>query len=241
MCGRYVLTSPIQALNDLFGTHGLPNLGPNYNVAPTQAIPIIREEQSGRQIRFARWGLIPSWAKEINPRPLINARAETITEKASFKNSFKRRRCLIPADGFYEWQTRGDGSKQPFLIHAANNDPIAMAGIWDNWMGTDGGEVESVAIITTSANKTLKSLHHRMPVIINPGEFETWLSHSPDDRDDKSDMLKPAPDDLLTAHPVSMRVNRIANDDPDLIKPIELESEEPAKNDAPHSPQMDLF
>ena len=216
MCGRYSITSPLQALKDLFRFEepGL-DLSPNYNVAPTRAVPIVRFSGGRRALGFVRWGLVPSWAKQIGDKPLINARAETISKKPSFRAAFRRRRCLFPADGFYEWQAQKAGPKQPFNIVAAHGGPFAMAGIWDDWMGADGSEMESAAIVTTAANRTLKPIHHRMPVILSPDQFDFWLSPSTN-MGDLYPLMGPAAEDMLRAYPISRRVNSTANDDPEL-------------------------
>lgn len=223
MCGRYSITTPIEAMRRLFGFQGLPNLGANYNVAPTSAVPIVRMMDGAREVAMARWGLVPSWAKEIRPKPLINARAETIAEKPSFKSSYRRRRCLVPADGYYEWRKEPNGSKQPFYIYRADGQMFGMAGIWTDWMSPDGSELDTMAIATTSANETLSSLHHRMPVMIPETDFELWLDPTIEKSDDIDALLRPAQNELFQAHPVSKQVSRVGADDPSLIEPIEIE------------------
>ena len=174
MCGRYSITTPVEAMRQLFNFQGLPNLGANYNVAPTSAVPLVRMQDGNRDIAMARWGLVPSWAKEIRPKPLINARSETVAEKPAFKSSYRRRRCLVPADGYYEWHTTSHGLKQPYYIHRKDSGVIAMAGIWSDWMSPDGSELDTMAILTTEANAALKKLHHRMPVMIQESDFDLW-------------------------------------------------------------------
>ena len=216
MCGRYSITSPLKALKDLFRLEE-PSLefSPNYNIPPTRAVPIVRELDGHRRLGFVRWGLVPSWSKQIGDKPLINARAETIADKPSFRAPFRRRRCLFPADGFYEWQAQQQGPKQPFNIVLAHGGPFAMAGIWDDWMGADGSEMESAAIVTTAANKILKPIHHRMPLIVPPEHFDTWLSRF-SDLADIHQLMRPADEEILRAYPISRRVNATANDDPSL-------------------------
>lgn len=216
MCGRYSITSPLKALKDLFRFEE-PSLefSPNYNIPPTRAVPIVRELDGHRRLGFVRWGLVPSWSKQIGDKPLINARAETIADKPSFRAPFRRRRCLFPADGFYEWQAQQQGPKQPFNIVLAHGGPFAMAGIWDDWMGADGSEMESAAIVTTAANKILKPIHHRMPLIVPPEHFDTWLSPF-SDLADIHQLMRPADEEILRAYPISRRVNATANDDPSL-------------------------
>lgn len=220
MCGRYSITTPVESLRQLFNFTGLPNLGANYNVAPTNAVPFIRMSDGKREMAFARWGLIPGWAKEVRPQPLINARAETVREKPAFRGAFKHRRCLVPADGFYEWQRPERGPKQPWYIHRADGQPMAMAAIWEDWMGPDGTEIDSLAILTTATNERIKSLHHRMPVIVEPEDFVTWLEPEPFDWKPIVSLMKATDNETLDAWPVTTRVNSVANDDPGLIEPI---------------------
>jgi putative SOS response-associated peptidase YedK len=183
-----------------------------------------------------RWGLWPSWVKDPNDFPLlINARADGVATKNSFRNAFRRRRCLIPASGFYEWQARGKGPKQPFWIAppaTRNTRLIAFAGVWETWLGADGSEVDTAAIITTDANSTLAPIHHRMPALIKPAEFDAWLS-ADTDSDDLMRMLEPPADDTLEAVPVSTRVNSVRNDGPELIEPVEAALPDGAGDDLP--------
>ncbi len=221
MCGRYSITSPVEALRGLFKFEGpLPNLGPSYNVAPTQAVPIVRLDSGIRRLVFARWGLIPSWAKEVFPKPLINARAETVAVKPSFRAAFQRRRCLVPADGYFEWQKKSTGPKQPFNIGLSEGGPFGMAGIWETWLSSDGSEIESVAIITCEANAKLAFIHNRMPVIIQPTDYESWLDSQRFGAEQVQALLRPAQGNLLRAYPISRRVNTVSNNDPSLLKPI---------------------
>ncbi|MBR0859649.1 SOS response-associated peptidase [Bradyrhizobium liaoningense] len=230
MCGRFVITSAPAALRQLFGYVEQPNFPPRYNVAPTQPIPVVWIENDARHFRLMRWGLLPSWVKD--PRGftlLINARSETVLEKPAFKNAIRRRRGLIPADGYYEWKAI-DGRKQPFFIHRADGEPLGFAAVYETWVGPNGEELDTVAIVTAAAGEDLAALHDRVPVTINPRDFERWL----DCRGDEIDAMLP----LLTAprigefawHPVSTRVNRVANDDEQLLLPIsaeEMEAETP--------------
>ncbi len=207
----------------LFGLSGaLPNFPPRYNVAPTQDVPIIHQQDGTRALAFVRWGLVPSWAKELPvSQPLINARSESVNEKPSFRSAFRRRRALMPADGFYEWHRPDDGPKQPYNIHSCDGSPFAMASIWEVWTAPDGSELRSCAILTTSANATLKPIHHRMPVILDAANWDAWLTTPESEAASLLPLLVPAPDDLLIADPVSTKVNRVANDSPDLIAPLE--------------------
>jgi putative SOS response-associated peptidase YedK len=242
MCGRYVITSPPEAMREFFSYLERPNFPARYNVAPTQAVPIIRLEGGQRHFVLVRWGLVPAWAKEIPPTPLINARAETVAEKASFRGAFRHRRALMPADGFYEWQAEGSGPKQPWFIRRRDHRPIAMAAIWDDWMSKDGSEIESCAVVTTEATPTLRTIHHRMPVILDDDAIGRWLDPATP-ANDLLALMKPAPDEMLEAFPVSTAVNRVANDDPSLVEPIMVAATPAsAKKQKPGDKrQIDLF
>lgn len=225
MCGRYTLTSAPEAIRALFHYDDRPNFPARYNIAPTQPIPIVRLVDGKRQFALVRWGLLPSWVKDPKGFSLlINARGETAVDKPAFRAAMKRRRCLIPADGFYEWKAYGD-RKQPFYIHAKNGEPLALAGLWETWIGPNGEEVDTAAIVTTEANPTLSDIHDRMPVIVPPAAFDQWLgagvlasgADAKLDLDHAMALMKPAPDDLLEAYPVSTQVNRVANDNPKLL------------------------
>jgi putative SOS response-associated peptidase YedK len=222
MCGRYTLTSSPQLLRALFRYDEQPNFPARYNIAPTQPIAIVRMREGKRQFALVRWGLLPSWVKD--PRAfslLINARGESVTDKPAFRNAMKRRRCLIPADGFYEWQAAG-ARKQPYFVHAKSGAPLAFAGLWETWTGPNGEEVDTAAIVTTSANRTLGGIYDRMPVIVPEEAFDIWLgSAAGEGKDDlaaATALIAPAPDDLLEVYPVSTEVNRVANDNPKLTE-----------------------
>jgi len=220
MCGRYSITSPVAALRRVFAFEGpLPNLGPSYNVAPTRAVPIIIADEGARRLTFARWGLVPSWAKEIAAPPLINARAETVADKPAFRSAFKRRHCLVPADGFFEWQAQPSGPKQPYNIVVGEGGPFGMAGIWETWMAPDGGELVSMAIITTKASARLAPIHDRMPVVVLPADYALWLDPKERAREDAEDIFARAQHVDFRPYRVSRRVNAVANDDPDVIAP----------------------
>ncbi|HEX7775435.1 MAG TPA: SOS response-associated peptidase [Parvibaculum sp.] len=220
MCGRYAITMPPSAMRDLFGFAGQPNFPARYNIAPTQPVPIIRREGGARHFVLVRWGLIPAWSKEAPQSLLINARAETISEKPSFRGAFRHRRCLMPADGFYEWKTVGKGAKQPYFIRRRDGRPMAFAAIWENWMTKDGSEIETCAIVTTQANATLAPIHTRMPVILDEKDFDRWLDPATPEKELFA-LMRPAADDLLVADPVSTAVNRVANDDATLTIAID--------------------
>jgi putative SOS response-associated peptidase YedK len=220
MCGRYLILSSPQAFRRLFAYREQPNFPARYNVAPTQPVPIVRLANGERQFALVRWGLIPPWVKD--PRVftlLVNARAESVNAKPAFRNAMRRRRCLFPADGFYEWKDDG-GRKRPFCIRPKDGAPIAFAGLWETWMGPNGEEVESAAIVTTQANRELAELHSRMPAIIPERAFDLWLDCGAFDEATATALLDPAPDGLLEAYEISTAVNRTANDGPALIEPV---------------------
>lgn len=246
MCGRYAITLPPDAMRDLFGYPEQPNFPPRYNVAPTQPVPIIRKEQDGQQhFQLVRWGLVPDWAKEVGTKPLFNARGETVAEKPAFRSAFRRRRCLIPADGFYEWKTSPPYARQPYLIRRNDHAPLAFAGIWEHWQSPDGSELESCSIITTEANATLAPIHHRMPVILEEGAWETWLDTTETLTREAQALIAPSPDDMLEAVPVSRRVNAVANDDEALMAEVapaeepKREKKTPPKSSGPKSKDKD--
>ena len=203
----------------------LTDLGPRYNVAPTQPITVVVARDSGRQVEAHRWGLVPAWAKSVSVGSRhINARAETIAASPAFRTSFIRRRCLIPADGFYEWQRDGR-RKQPFLIRPGETPtgptPMAFAGIWCPWREPASGEwLLTAAVVTTAANDTVGRLHNRMPVILGDAEWPLWLDPTITDAGLLHDLLRPAPDDLLELVPVSELVNNVNNEGPDLVVPL---------------------
>src|SRR5712691_1482180 len=174
MCGRYLITSSPEAIRRLFRYREQPNFPPRYNVAPTQPIPIVRLNEGEREFALVRWGLLPSWVKD--PRTftlLINARGESVTDKPAFRNAMKRRRCLVPADGFYEWKDEG-GRKRPYAVRPKDGGPIAFAGLWETWIGPNGEEMETAAIVTCVANRSLGAIHARMPVVVPPEAFDFW-------------------------------------------------------------------
>lgn len=229
MCGRYTITSAPEALRGLFRYAEQPNFPARFNIAPTQPIPIVRFVDGKREFALVRWGFLPSWVKDPNAFSLIiNARGESVCDKPAFRAAMKRRRCLIPADGFYEWQATG-GRKQPFYIHARSGRPLAFAGLWETWEGPNGETVDTAAIVTTRANALLTPLHDRMPVIIAPDAFDLWLNCGEVDARTAEALIAPAPDGLLEAWPVSTAVNRTANDNAELILPLDLSSAPPPK------------
>jgi putative SOS response-associated peptidase YedK len=238
MCGRFTLRTPSTVLIEHFdlgvrNERQLAMFEPRYNIAPTQEIVVIRvaEDAPQRIATQMRWGLVPSWAKELGGGPpQINARAESLAEKPMFRSAFRRRRCLIPADGFYEWQADANAKgpkakKQPFYIHRLDNQPFAFAGLWETWRGpvsgpaSDGAQLalESCTIVTTSANRRLSELHDRMPVILSPNDYAEWLDPRNEDTASLQKLLTPCGEEELIAVPVSTHVNRVANDDPRCI------------------------
>jgi putative SOS response-associated peptidase YedK len=228
MCGRYVITSAPEAIRALFRYQDLPNFPPRFNVAPSQPIPIVRLAEGGRQFALVRWGLLPSWVKDPKTFALlINARGESVLDKPAFRAAMKRRRCLIPADGFYEWQA-GSLRKQPYFIRLKSGAPMAFAGLWECWTGPNGEELETAAIVTTGANRVLGHIHDRMPVILAPGAFDLWLNCAEVDSQTAAALIAPAPDDLFEAYPVSTDVNRVANDNAKLLEPADAPEPPPA-------------
>jgi putative SOS response-associated peptidase YedK len=221
MCGRFTLVANPDALAELFELDAPPELSPRYNIAPTQAILAVRPKSDGggREAVRLRWGLVPSWAKEVGGPPLINARADTVADKPAFRVAFKQRRCLIPADGFYEWQATGGKKKQPFAIRLRDDHPFAFAGLWERW--SRGEErVESCAIITTGANDLLRSIHDRMPVILPPSRFADWLDPTFHDAEQLQALLQPFPADQMKTYTVSTLVGNARNDDPRCLEPV---------------------
>ncbi len=222
MCGRFNLRATPAEIQEFFDLLRLPDWSwtPRYNIAPSQSHPIIRQGDGSRDCAIARWGLIPSWAKDLKiGYSMINARAETVAEKPSFRTAFKRRRCLIPASGFYEWKKLDAKTKQPYHIHRKDDGLIAFAGLWERW--DKGSEpVESFTIITTTANALMSSLHDRMPVILPRDLHAVWLDEeiAPDAL---QELLQPLEDDSLEAYPVNALVGNVKNDNPDLIQESE--------------------
>ncbi|MEI7635117.1 MAG: SOS response-associated peptidase [bacterium] len=227
MCGRFILKSPADRIAEAMGVSDCPNLPPRFNIAPTQPVLVARLNQKmpAREFRIMQWGFIPAWAKDpaIGSR-LINARADSLPNKPAFRAAFLRRRCLIPADGFYEWTAPPEG-KQPFLFTMQDNSTFAFAGIWEHWLGSDGSEIESCAIITTDANPLVRPVHERMPVILKPASYTQWLSPADADMNALMKLLASYPASLMSAAPVSRRVNNPKNDDPSCLTPPGLNRE----------------
>ena len=222
MCGRYVITSPPAAIRALFGYGEQPNFPPRYNVAPTQPIPVVRLAEGRRSFTLMRWGFIPGWVKDPKTVSLmINARGETVLDKPAFRNAIRRRRCLLPADGFYEWRAAAPGApRRPYFIRPKSGEPVAFAGLWETWMGPNGEEVDTAAIVTTTANRTLAPIHDRMPVVVAPDAFDLWLDGAHVEAETAAAVIAPASEDLFEYYEVSTAVNRVANDDESLIAPV---------------------
>lgn len=221
MCGRFVLKEDPEGVRALFGYVDTDPFLPRYNIAPTQPIAVVRQEHGVRRLALVRWGLVPAWVKDPGDFSLIiNARAEGVADKPAYKYAMRYRRCLVPASGFYEWR-KGKGTvhgpRQAYWIHPKQDGPIAFAGLWETWADRDGSEIDSGCIVTTPANDTVAPVHDRMPAIIAPEDFETWLTG---DEADALALLKSAPTGLLEAVQVGDRVNKADNDDPGLIEPV---------------------
>lgn len=219
MCGRFTQSLSIPMIAQEFGVAEVScDMGPSYNIAPTQKVAVVVTD-GVKKLVPVRWGLVPSWAKDISVgSKMINARAETITEKASYKNAFKKRRCLVVADGFYEWQAVGD-SKRPVYIRLKSGAPFGFAGLYEMWKSPEGGELTTCTIITTEANELMRPIHARMPVIIPRGDEDLWLNL---ETKDPGRLLNPYPAEEMEAYPVSKRVNSPKNNSPLCIERVKL-------------------
>ena len=222
MCGRFTLNKSGEAIASAFQLTEVPQVQPRYNIAPTQLVPTVLHtaENNNRQFHQLRWGLIPSWAKDpqMGAR-LINARAETVTEKPSFRSAFRQRRCLVIADGFYEWQ-RQERKKQPFYFQLQNGQPFAFAGLWERWRSPDGEEIQSCTILTTEANEILRPIHDRMPVILDSKDYDLWLDPEVQNTEPLQQLLRPYPAKAMTSYAVSTKVNNPANNTPECINSL---------------------
>jgi len=221
MCGRYNLHSPMEAVAAQFEAEARAAFAPRHNIAPTTPVPVVTAAGAGRIIILQRWGLVPSWSRDpAQGARLANARAETVAAKPSFRGPFRRGRCLIPADLFYEWQARPGAAKQPFCFGAADGTLLAFAGLCDLWQGPDGA-LATCAIITTSANALMAPIHERMPVLLERADYALWLDpDAPAER--LKALLRPCPEVLLRAWPVGPRVGNVRNEGPDLMEPIDV-------------------
>lgn len=221
MCARYSLTSPPGTVRIFFGAPAVDDFPPRYNIAPTQPVLIARHDIKGvPELRLVRWGLIPSWVRDPATlrAPLINARAETAAEKPAFRGALRHRRCLIPTTGFYEWSGKRS-ARQPHLIRLKDRDLFALAGLWEDWLGADGSEIETMTILTTAANADVASLHDRMPLIITPEHFERWLDCRSGTAEHILDLMTPFVAGRLTIEPVNPALNDTRAEGPDLQKP----------------------
>jgi putative SOS response-associated peptidase YedK len=225
MCGRYRLSRRKQLVEEYFDTDsGEEEWVPRYNIAPTQLIPVIRQhpKEPRRELSLVRWGLIPSWAKDSSGAArMINARSETAATKPAFRDALRFRRCLIPADGFYEWQRAGK-TKQPYCFEINEGELFAFAGIWERWKDSSGQWVKSCSILTTAPNAATSAVHDRMPVILDRGDYDPWLDPGMTNVEAASEMLKPCDAVLMRCYPVSTRINHVANDDAEYSAPVGL-------------------
>jgi putative SOS response-associated peptidase YedK len=222
MCGRYFLHSSADKLTRLFGEMPMPLLEPRYNIAPTQPVPIVRQSATGRrEMVLVRWGLIPGWSKGPDSRySMINARVETVAQKPAYRNAFRYRRCLVPADGFYEWRVAG-GAKQPYVLRPRDGRPLALAGLWEHWQDADGNEIESCTILVGAANAQVGRIHERMPVVIAPGSFDLWLDIHSQKPQPLQTLLAAQQAPVLEIYPVAKAVNSPKNDSAQLLEPLE--------------------
>lgn len=220
MCGRYELHSHPAAIALAFGLAQTPELAPRYNIAPMQQVPVVRTGAHGaRELALVRWGLVPRWARDPSiGAKMINARGETLREKPAFRTAYRKHRCLVPADGFYEWMALPGGGKQPMHIAMADGRPFAFAGLTERWLGPDGEPLDTCTIVTTGANALLAPVHDRMPVIVASDDYARWLDPGVDD---PADLVAPAPADRMSVRPVSTRVNNVRHDDPSLIVAVD--------------------
>jgi len=225
MCGRYRLSRRKQIIEESFDTADWQDdWSPRYNIAPTQPVPVIRQhpKEPGRQISLMKWGLVPNWARDASiASSTINAKSETASERPAFRDPFKYRRCLIPADGFYEWKRSGS-SKQPYCFEVQNGEVFAFAGLWDGWKDADGQWIKTCSILTTLPNAVTATVHNRMPVILDRECYELWLDPSVTSVEVISELLKPFDARLMRCYPISAKVNHVANDDEECSRPVEV-------------------
>jgi putative SOS response-associated peptidase YedK len=222
MCGRFTLKTPVETLAEVFELPTAPELPPRFNIAPSEAVAAVRVAGAEplRELALLRWGLVPPWADvpKVGSR-MINARAETVATNGAFRAAFRRRRCLVPADGFYEWQ-RQERAKQPFYIHMRDDAPFAFAGLWEVWEGKDGTVLETCTVITTEPNELMQPIHNRMPVILDRADYARWLDPRMNDPESLKAFLRPYPPEKMAAYPVSRLVNSPSNDAPECLAPL---------------------
>lgn len=225
MCGRFTLRASPKVIAEQFALFEMPDFEARYNIAPSQTVPVVRlrsgEGEPRRELAFVRWGLIPAWADNLSiGNRLINARSETAGQKPAFRQALRQRRCLVVADGFYEWQGRGR-LKRPYLIRLRGDRPFGFGGLWESWEGPDHGRIESCTILTTEANELVRPIHDRMPVIVAPDDYGRWLDPAVQDPRELTGLLRPFPNQPMEAIPVSIRVNNPANEAPECVEPLE--------------------
>jgi putative SOS response-associated peptidase YedK len=219
MCGRYTLKTDSAAVAQQFELAAPPQIEARYNIAPTQAIPVVRETEAGRTLEMMGWGLIPSWAKDPSiGGKMFNARSETAAEKPSFRTAMRQRRCIIPADGFYEWQATGSKTKQPIYFSMADEGLFGFAGLWEEWRNPDGTPRHTCTILTTSANELVAPVHDRMPVILASESYARWLDLGMRHAEPLLDLLAPYPAEQMASRPVGSLVSRVGNEGPELIQ-----------------------
>ena len=224
MCGRFILIAVGRIVAERFQLENEPDLEPRYNIAPSQLVAaVIRDHVSARrELKMLRWGLVPGWAKDPSlGYKMINARSESAPEKPAFRNAFRRRRCLVLADGYYEWD-KGMKPKQPYLLRMKDGQPFAFAGLWEWWQGAEGEIIESCTILTTDANELVMVLHDRMPVILPSAAYASWIDTETQKPDTLRELLVPHPADRMESYPVSTKVNNASYDEADCIQPVEL-------------------
>lgn len=218
MCGRFTQRADSKRIAKEFKVAEVPAVEARYNIAPTQDVLAVLEREDGREATFFKWGLVPSWAKDTSMGArLINARSETVAEKPAFRQAFKQRRCIIPADGFYEW-VRTEARKQPFFFRMRDESPFGFAGLWERWEGEDGQVINSCAILTTEANEVLRPVHDRMPVILHPDDYELWLGGNAREIDLVQELLRPYPAEEMVGYPVGVFVNSPRNQGAGLVE-----------------------
>ncbi|MCO5092451.1 SOS response-associated peptidase [Bosea sp. (in: a-proteobacteria)] len=248
MCGRYAITLPPEAMRASFGYREQPNFPPRYNIAPTQPVPVIRPHGSARQFLLMRWGFIPGWVRDAKDFPLvINIRGESAAEKPSFRNALARRRCLMPADAFYEWRRSGTGKQarnDAFLFRRPDRGFFAFAALWETWSAPDGSEIDTVAMLTGPASGPMAAIHHRAPIILAAHDHDAWLDPGATPQQTRR-LIEPPPDDLLEIVAIGPAINKVANDGPELQEPASAAAPaEPARKVAKHpedDPQGSLF
>ncbi|HEY6896296.1 MAG TPA: SOS response-associated peptidase [Rhodocyclaceae bacterium] len=227
MCGRYALHGPQTQLQEYFSTQAWPDFPDRYNITPTLLVPVIRQSPEGQRVaHLLRWGLVPNWSKDPSiGQKLNNARGETVAEKPSFRDAFTRRRCIVPASGFYEWKTEGR-HKQPYYIRFKSGEPLAMAGLWESWRDPEGQIVRTFCVITTGPNEVMQPIHERMPVLLRPGDFAAWLDPAVDAAHSLGALIAPFAAEGMEAWPVSRQVSNAREEGPDLIRPLPQETAE---------------